>query len=91
MHVTVRIPTTLRECCAGAAELPLEASSVEEALAVLERDYPMLHVRVCDETGSVRRHVNVFVNRSHVRDLEGLASKLEAGDVLTIMQAVSGG
>lgn len=91
MNVTVLIPTPLRECCAGATELPLEASSVGEALEVLERDYPMLHVRVCDETGAVRRHVNLFVNRSHVRDLDGLSSKLDTGDVLTIMQAVSGG
>ena len=91
MDVTVRIPTPLRECCAGATELPIEASSVAEALSVLERDYPMLHVRVCDETGAIRRHVNVFVNRSHVRDLDGLSSELESGDVLTIMQAVSGG
>jgi molybdopterin converting factor small subunit len=91
MVVTVRIPTPLRECCAGATELPIEASSVAEALSVLERDYPMLHVRVCDETGAIRRHVNVFVNRSHVRDLDGLSSELESGDVLTIMQAVSGG
>jgi molybdopterin synthase sulfur carrier subunit len=91
MVVTVRIPTPLRECCAGATELPIEASSVAEVLSVLERDYPMLHVRVCDETGAIRRHVNVFVNRSHVRDLDGLSSELESGDVLTIMQAVSGG
>jgi len=91
MDVTVRIPTPLRECCAGATELPIEASSVAEALSVLERDYPMLHVRVCDETGAIRRHVNVFVNRSHVRDLDGLSAGLESGDVLTIMQAVSGG
>ena len=91
LNVTVRIPTPLRECCASATELPLEASSVAEALEILERDYPMLHVRVCDETGAVRRHVNLFVNRSHVRDLDGLSSKLEAGDVITIMQAVSGG
>ncbi|MEJ2548672.1 MAG: MoaD/ThiS family protein [Gemmatimonadota bacterium] len=89
--MTVRIPTPLRECCAGATELPIEASSVAEVLSVLERDYPMLHVRVCDETGAIRRHVNVFVNRSHVRDLDGLSSELESGDVLTIMQAVSGG
>lgn len=91
MNVTVRIPPPLRECCAGETELPLEASSVGEALEILERDYPALHVRVCDETGAVRRHVNLFVNRSHVRDLDGLSSKLQSGDVVTIMQAVSGG
>ncbi len=91
MSVTIQIPGALREYCDGELELALVASTVEEALAVLERDHPKLHVRVCDETGAVRRHVNIFVNRSHVRDLDGLSSRLEAGDVLTIMQAVSGG
>ena len=91
MTVTVRIPTVLRDCCAGRAELPLQVSTVREALAALERDHPSLHVRVCDETGAVRRHVNVFVNQSHIRDLEGLESRVEDGDVLAIMQAVSGG
>ncbi len=91
MLVTVQIPAALREFCAGEAALPVEASTVSEALKALERDYPTLYIRVCDETGGVRRHVNVFVNGSHARDLEGLASKLEPGDVVTIMQAVSGG
>jgi len=91
MTVMVRIPTALRECCAGNAELALQASTVREALDVLERDHPRLHVRICDETGAVRRHVNLFLNRSHVRDLQGLDSSIEDGDVLAIMQAVSGG
>ncbi len=91
MMVTLRIPTALREYCAGSTELPLQVATVREALAALERDHPKLHVRVCDDTGAVRRHLNVFVNRSHIRDLEGLDSRVEDGDVLAIMQAVSGG
>jgi molybdopterin converting factor small subunit len=46
---------------------------------------------VCDETGAVRRHINLFVNSSHVRDRDGLDTPLAAGDVLTILPAVSGG
>jgi len=46
---------------------------------------------VCDETGRVRRHLNVFVNSDNVRDLDGLDTVLKSGDVVTILPAVSGG
>jgi molybdopterin converting factor small subunit len=64
---------------------------VRAALAELQRQYPSLYRNICDETGKVRRHVNLFVNTSHVRDREGLDTPLAAGDVLTVLPAVSGG
>ena len=89
--VKVYIPTPLRVYCNGASELTLSAQSVRIALEQLERSHPSLHHCVCDETGAVRRHINLFVNSSHVRDLEGLDTVLAPGDVLTILPAVSGG
>ena len=61
------------------------------ALEQLERSHPSLYSSVCDETGKVRRHVNLFVNDSNVRDRQGLDTALVPGDVLTIVPAVSGG
>jgi len=89
--IAVYIPTPLRHCCAGATELSLETSSLRTLLAELERRYPELHRSICDETGAVRRHINVFVNTHHMRDRDGLDTRLTAGDVVTIMTAVSGG
>ena len=89
--ITVRYPGQLRVYCAGASKLSVAASDVQDALDQLERDYPELHVNICDETGKVRQHLNLFVNTEHVRELDGLATKLAAGDVLTILPAVSGG
>jgi sulfur-carrier protein len=89
--ITIQIPAPLRAYCAGAAELSLSASSVRAALEEIERSQPALYRSVCDETGAVRRHVNLFVNTSHVRDLNGLDTALAAGDVITILPAVSGG
>jgi len=91
MTVTIHIPGTLRPCCNGEAELPLTAASVRAALAELERRYPLLYRSVCDETGAVRRHINLFVNTSHVRDRDGLDTALAPGDVVSIIPAVSGG
>jgi molybdopterin converting factor small subunit len=91
MSITIRLPGPLRACCQGASELSLAAPSVRAALELIERSHPSLYRSICDETGSVRRHVNLFVNVSNVRDGDGLDTALVAGDVVTILPAVSGG
>ena len=89
--ITIHVPTQLRATCEGASELSLSAASMRDALGELERRYPELYTSVCDETGAVRRHVNLFVNSSNVRDREGLDTRLAPGDVIMILPAVSGG
>ena len=89
--VTIYVPTPLRAYSGGASELFLSVESVRAALEELERNHPALHRSVCDETGAVRRHINLFVNTSHVRDREGLDTALVPGDVVTILPAISGG
>ncbi len=89
--VTVFIPGQLRAHCAGAREIAVEASDVRQLLERIERDHPALHRGICDETGAVRRHLNLFVNTTHIRDLDGLDSALVSGDELVIVPAVSGG
>jgi molybdopterin converting factor small subunit len=91
MTITVFVPGVLRDYCGGAPELVLPAPNVRAALEQIERRYPALYGCVCDETGAVRRHINLFVNTSHMRDRQGLDTALVPGDVLTILPAVSGG
>lgn len=91
MTITVRIPSQLRDTCGGARELAVNAPTIAAALNVLEEQYPLLHRGVCDERGIIRRHINVFINKSLVRDPGGLTTQLSPGDVVTIMTAVSGG
>jgi len=91
MNVSVLVPGPLRDYCGGVPEITLSVASVRAALAELERKYPALHRNICDETGAVRRHINVFVNSDHMRDRDGLDTVLAAGDVVTILPAVSGG
>jgi len=89
--VTVFIPGLLRACCDGARELAISAATVRATLQEIERSHPPLYRSVCDETGAVRRHVNLFVNNDNIRDGAGLDTALASGDILTIMPAVSGG
>jgi molybdopterin converting factor small subunit len=81
----------LRAYCNGASEIFLSAPSVRAALEQLERSHPSLYRSICDETGTVRRHVNLFVNTSHMRDREGLDTVLVSGDIIMILPAISGG
>jgi len=89
--ITIHIPAPLRDCCGGAGELALPAKNLRAVLAELERRHPALHRSICDDTGTVRRHVNLFVNTWHMRDRDGLDTLLGPGDVVTILPAVSGG
>ena len=89
--ISVQVPGPLRPYCDGASEVFVSSPNVRAALEQLERDHPSLYRNICDETGAVRRHIGVFVNTSHLRDREGLDTALVAGDVVTILPAVSGG
>ena len=89
--ITIHFPGALRAYCAGAAQLSISANTVRAALRDLERNQSALYRNICDETGRVRRHLNVFVNSDNVRDLDGIDTKLMPGDLVTILPAVSGG
>ncbi len=90
-EIHIYVPGPLRARCGGASELLVTASSVRAALGEIERRHPSLYQGICDETGAVRRHVNLFVNTANIRDQQGLETALSPGDVLTILPAVSGG
>jgi molybdopterin converting factor small subunit len=89
--ITIHVPGPLRTYCGGAAQLSISAHTVRDALEELQRSQSSLYCNVCDETGKVRRHLNVFVNSDNVRDLDGVDTRLTRGDVVTILPAVSGG
>jgi molybdopterin converting factor small subunit len=91
MTITIHVPAALRASSQGVSKLFLSAPSVRAALEHLEETHPALYRSVCDETGTVRRHVNLFVNTSSIRDQQGIDTALVPGDVITIMPAVSGG
>ena len=77
--------------CGGASQLKLSAPSVRAVLDELERRHPSLYRGICDDTGAVRPHVNLFVNNDHMRDRNGLDTALLPGDEIMILPAVSGG
>ncbi len=91
LQVTVALPSLLAGIVDGARTLKVEADTLAGALDELVRQYPALKVHLFDESGAFRPHVLCFHNEQSTRWLGSLDRPLAAGDVITIMQAVSGG
>ena len=89
--VQVRIPTPLRKFTGGAEAVEANGASVAAVVAHLDEQYPGIKERICDDTGQVRRFVNVFVNGEDIRFLQQLATPVKAGDELSIVPAIAGG
>lgn len=92
MPVTVRIPTPLRKLTNEQDTVTAnESGTLAQLIDSLESQFPGLKERICDETGELRRFVNVYVNGEDVRFLSGLATTLDAGAEVSIVPAVAGG
>ncbi|WP_431954735.1 MoaD/ThiS family protein [Actinacidiphila sp. bgisy167] len=91
MSATVRIPTILRTYTGGQAEVPAEGGTLAEVIDSLERDHPGISARVLDDTGKLRRFVNIYVNDDDVRFSEGLGTAVGEGASVSIIPAVAGG
>jgi molybdopterin synthase sulfur carrier subunit len=91
MSLTIRIPTQLRTFTGGSGEVQVEAASVGDALKALDAAHPGLADRLFDDSGQLRRFVNVFLADEDVRFLEGLATPIAEGQTLSIVPAVAGG
>ena len=91
MAVRVKIPTPLRGLTGEVDTVQRECATLEEMVGQLEGASPGMRERLCDESGALRRFVNVYINGEDVRFLDGLASALNAGDEVSIVPAVAGG
>jgi molybdopterin synthase sulfur carrier subunit len=91
MAVLVRIPTPLQKFTKNQGEVQAEGSTVHEVLVHLDQSYPGLRERVCDESGSIRRFINLYVNDEDIRFMEGEKTALNDGDELSIIPAIAGG
>ncbi len=91
MAVKVRIPTPLQKITNNQAEVETKGSTVAEVIASLNAQFPSLKERLCDDTGKLRRFVNVFVNDEDIRFLKGDQTPIKDGDELSIIPAIAGG
>lgn len=91
MSASVRIPTILRTYTGGKSEVPADGATLSEILESLEKNHAGISARVLDDTGKLRRFVNVYVNDDDVRFSEGLQTSVPDGANVSIIPAVAGG
>jgi molybdopterin converting factor small subunit len=89
--VSVRMPSLLTSLLSVPKTIQVSGDSLRQAIEDLCARWPSLAVHLFDESGDFREHVLCFVNDTNTRDVEASEYLLSDGDVITILQAVSGG
>ena len=88
---SVRIPTPLRKLTSDKDEVNISAASIGQLIDEMESQYPGIKSRLCDESGNVRRFINLYVNNEDIRCLKGKETALNEGDIVSIIPAIAGG
>lgn len=90
-QVKVRIPTPLQKLTAGKGEVTGEGATIKEVFTGLESKFPGFRERLYDESGALRRFINIYVNEEDIRFLNGEATALKDGDDVSVIPAIAGG
>ena len=91
MALKIAIPTPLRRVTGDAATVEVQAGTVSEIIDSLENQYPGFRSRLCEESGELRRFINIYVDGEDVRFLENLATEVADGAEVSIVPAIAGG
>ena len=91
MPAKVRIPAPLRKLTQDKAVVEVDGQTIQDLLTSLDKNYPGLKDRICDESGQIRRFVNIFVNGEDIRFKDGPKTKVDEGAEVSIIPAIAGG
>ena len=91
MPNTIRIPTPMRKLTNDQELVEAAGANVGELIEDLDKSFPGIKERLCDEKGNVRRFVNIFLNDEDIRFLEDKATSVKPGDEISIVPAIAGG
>ena len=91
MPVSVLIPTPLRKFTNNEETVSVPAGTIADLIASLEAQYPGIKARLTDDTGELRRFINIYVNEEDIRFLEGKDTPIKEGDAVSIVPAIAGG
>ena len=91
MAIKVRIPTPLQKLTHEKDVVECEAKSINDLIDSLDKAYPGLKDRLCDDKGKIRRFLNFYVNDEDIRFLKMDQTLLKDGDEVSIIPAIAGG
>ncbi|MBN2117834.1 MAG: MoaD/ThiS family protein [Anaerolineales bacterium] len=87
----VRFPAVMKYYIDNQSEFSVSAATVGELIEKIIAQYPTVRFHLVDSEGNLRKHFNVFVNGTHIRDLNGLATPLREEDKVILMASAAGG
>ncbi|MGA3172397.1 MAG: MoaD/ThiS family protein [Chthoniobacteraceae bacterium] len=88
---TIRIPTPMRKLTNDQELVQAAGANIGELIDDLEKSFPGIKERLCDQNGNVRRFVNIFLNDEDIRFLDNKATAVKEGDEISIVPAIAGG
>ena len=91
MSIRVRIPTPLRRLTNNLSDVEVNGLTIQELIDDLDARYSGIKERLLDESGEIRRFVNIYVNEEDIRFLEGKQTRVKEGDSVSIIPAIAGG
>jgi sulfur-carrier protein len=91
MTIKVRIPTPLMKLTDNQSEVSAEGETISDIINNLENQFNGMKDRICDENGSPRRFINIYINEEDIRFLEGEKTTVKDGDEISIIPAIAGG
>lgn len=91
MSIKVRIPQPLQKLTQERSEVQAKGKDIRALIEDLEKDFPGIKERLCDEKGNLRRFINIYVNEEDIRFLQMDKTPLKDGDEVSIIPAIAGG
>ena len=91
MTIKVRIPTPLMKLTDNQSEVSAEGETISDIINNLESQFNGIRDRICEESGSPRRFINIYINQEDIRFLEGEKTAVKDGDEVSIIPAIAGG
>ncbi len=91
MAIKVRIPAPLQKLTGDKSEVESNSTSIKQLIDNLDKEFPGIKARICDEGGNIRRFINIYVNEEDIRFLQRDETRLNDGDEVSIIPAIAGG
>ena len=91
MGIKVRIPTPLRKLTNGESEVEAIGADIAQLIEDLEKNYPGIKGKLCEENGNVRKFLNIYLNDDDIRFMDSLATEVRDGDNVSLIPAIAGG
>jgi MoaD family protein len=88
---TLTLPALMKYYVNDHSEVQVSGSTVSQAIDDLTKQYPTIKPQIMDNQGRLRRHVNLFVNKENINNLDGLDTSIQESDLIILMPSIMGG